>query len=363
MRGSVRQRTPGSWTVQASAGFDDFGKRVRITRTVRGGEREAQRALTALLREVDQGTVARAGANTFGTYLEERWLPHMHSRVRPETWQRYESVVRVQIVPRCGRVKLAKLRSHHLQATLDTMLSEGAAPASVVKAHRIMASSLKQAVRWQLLATSPALGVAPPRLERPDLRIPDATEMRTIVQAAAHTPFGLPVLLAATTGLRRSEIVAVRWADVETEAGTLRVQRGKTSAARRTINLPPSMVAALKRHRKEQSERRLLCGAAWQDTDLLVDSGDGGPIDPDSLSHAFAAIAERVGLPEVRLHDLRHGFASALLKAGVNVKVVSEALGHSRSSFTLDVYAHVLPGMGEQVASVIETALGGTADG
>ena len=155
----------------------------------------------------------------------------------------------------------------------------------------------------------------------------------------------------------------MHWADVDTEAGTLRVQRGKTSAARRTISLPPSAVAALKRHRKEQSERRLLCGAAWQDTDLLVDRGDGGPIDPDSLSHAFAAIAERVGLPEVRLHDLRHGFASALLKGGVNVKVVSEALGHSRSSFTLDVYAHVLPGMGEQVASVIETALGGTADG
>lgn len=210
---------------------------------------------------------------------------------------------------------------------------------------------------------SPALGVAPPRLERADLRIPDATEMRMIVQAAAHTPFGLPILLAATTGLRRSEVLAVHWADVDTEAGTLRVQRGKTSAARRTISLPPSAVAALKRHRKEQSERRLLCGAAWQDTDLLVDRGDGGPIDPDSLSHAFAAIAERVGLPEVRLHDLRHGFASALLKAGVNVKVVSEALGHSRSSFTLDVYAHVLPGMGEQVASVIETALGGTADG
>jgi integrase len=90
-----------------------------------------------------------------------------------------------------------------------------------------------------------------------------------------------------------------------------------------------------------------------------VDRGDGGPVHPVSLSHGFAAIAERAGLPDVRLHDLRHGFASALLKAGVNVKVVSEALGHSRTAFTMDVYAHVLPGMGKQVAGAIEKALRG----
>jgi integrase len=224
-----------------------------------------------------------------------------------------------------------------------------------VKAHRVMASSLKQAVRWQLIASSPAAGVTPPRIERPSLRIPDAAEMRTLVNAAADTPYALPILLAATTGMRRGEIVGLRWGDVEGE--TLSIRQGKTATARRTVHLPPSTVAALRRHRKEQAERRLLCGEAWQDADLVVDRGDGGSVDPDSLSHAFAAIAERVGLPEVRLHDLRHGFASALLRAGVNVKVVSEALGHSRTAFTMDVYAHVLPGMGEQVASAIEGAL------
>jgi integrase len=279
--------------------------------------------------------------------------------VRPETWTRYEGLIRVQIVPRCGRVKLAKLRPHHLQAALDAMLAAGAAPASVVKAHRVMASSLKQAVRWQLLAASPALGVTPPRLERAELRIPDAAEMRTLMEAAGETPFAMPILLAAATGLRRGEIVALRWADVDTEAGTIHVQRGKTSTARRMIHLPPSAVAALKLHRKEQAERRLLSGEGWHDADLVVDRGDGGPVNPDSLSHAFAEIAELVGLPEVRLHDLRHGFATALLKAGVNVKIVSEALGHSRSSFTMDIYQHVLPGMGEQVASAIEAALEG----
>ena len=146
---------------------------------------------------------------------------------------------------------------------------------------------------------------------------------------------------------------------MDLDGATASIVAAKTDTGRRTIHLPSSTVAALRRHRREQAERRLLCGQAWQDTDLVVDRGDGGPVNPDTVSHAFAEIAERVGQGDVRLHDLRHGFAVALLKAGVNVKVVSEALGHSRTAFTMDVYAHVLPGMGEQVASAIENALGG----
>ena len=126
------------------------------------------------------------------------------------------------------------------------------------------------------------------------------------------------------------------------------------------IHVPKSTVAALKSHRKAQAERRLLCGTAWQDNDLVIDRDDGEPVIAASLSAGFARIADSVGLGDVRLHDLRHGFAVALLQAGVNVKVVAEALGHSRASFTLDVYMHVLPGMGEQVASAIETAFAAT---
>jgi integrase len=236
------------------------------------------------------------------------------------------------------------------------MLEGGASPASVVKAHQVMASSLRQAVKWQLLTANPAEGVTPPSIRRPKLRIPTPDEMRKLVDAAAETDYDLPVLLAATTGMRRGEIVSLKWHDVDGDV--LRVTDAKTASGRRTIHLPASTVAALKRHRKDQNERRLLCGGAWQDLDLVADRGDGGPVNPDSLSHAFADIAESVGLPEVRLHDLRHGFATALLKAGVNVKIVSEALGHSRSSFTMDVYQHVLPGMGEQAAEAIEAALG-----
>jgi integrase len=369
MRGSLTQRSAGSWTIQVSGGFDDGGKRVRITQTVRGNRKDAERALTKMLRDVDTGTIAMSGATPFGKYLTERWLPHMRSRVGTEAWERYESLVRVHVVPRCGRVKLGKLKAHHLQRVVDEMIEDGAAAASVVKAKVLIKASLDQAVRWQLLAVNPAAGISPPTVRRAKLRIPTDKEMRKLVDAAAKTDYALPVLLAATTGMRRGEIVALTWSavdfdrtvkveDVDVPAPAFHVLDGKTNTARRTVSLPPSTVTALRAHKAAQNERRLLCGAAWRDLGLVVDRGDGSPLNPDSLSHAFADIAEDVGLPDVRLHDLRHGFATALLRAGVNVKGVSEALGHSRSSFTMDVYQHVLPGMGEQVASVIETALG-----
>jgi len=357
MRGHIRQRSAGSWTVQVSGGFDDAGKRLRITETIHGGERDAQKALTRILRDVDRGQAARTGTGTFGTYLG-RWLEHQRSRVGRHTWERYESLARVWIIPRCGRVRLAALRPHHLQAALDAMLAAGAAPASVVQAHRVVTGALRQAVKWQLLPTNPAAGVSPPRAARGTLRVPTREETKKLVSAAQETPYGLPVHLAAHTGMRRGEVLRLTWPDVDLDAAVVRVRRGKAPRSRRTISLPPSTVAELRRHRIEQAERRLLVGPAWQDGDLVVDRGDGGPVRPVTLSHAFARIADEIGLGDVRLHDLRHSFATMLLAAGVNVKVVSEALGHASTAFTMDTYQHVLPTMGEAVAAAIEAALG-----
>ena len=281
----------------------------------------------------------------------------MRSRVTASTWRRYEELVRLHLIPRCGRVRLDKLRPHHLQATLDGMLADGAAPASVVKVHRVASQALRHAVRWQLVAVSPAVGVSPPRVARSTLRIPDSSETKRILEAA-EGPCRIALRIAATTGMRRGEVLALRWSDLDLDAAVLRIRQGKTPRARRTISLPRSTVSALKRHRIEQAERRLLCGEAWHDADLVVDRGDGGAVHLDVMTRAFEKAAQAAKLDGIRLHDLRHAFASTLLAAGVNVKVVSEALGHASTAFTMDVYAHVLPTMGEQVATAIEDALG-----
>lgn len=375
MRGSIRETSPGRFLVQASGGFDEFtGRRRRVTRRVRGSRADAERALTRLLAELDAGTWADPGRVTLGRYLEERWLPHMSTRLRASTWERYRSLVRHHVIPRIGRVPLGKLRPAHVQAVVDGMLAAGQSRASALQAYRVLAEALRHAVRWQLLAQNPAAGASPPRPERRELVVLEASQIRALLEQARQTPWYVPLLLAAACGLRRGEALGLRWRDVELEerkirvtatlqrvAGELRFEQPKTDRARRTVALPPFTASELRRHRREQAERRLLIGSAWRDHDLVADRGDGGPLDPESFTHAFARLARQAGLPAgVRLHDLRHAYATELLRAGVHPKVVSEALGHASPAFTMTVYQHVLPSMGEQAAAAIEAALGGS---
>jgi len=373
MRGSLREESPGRWRVQASGGFDEFtGRRRRVVRRVRGTRKDAERELTRVLRDLDDGTWADPGRTTLGQYLERRWLPHAATRVRLKTWTRYEGLLRLHVIPRIGRVKLSKLRPAHIQAALDAMLAAGQSAASTAQAYRVLAAALRQAVRWQVLATNPAAGVSPPRPGTPTLHVPEAKDVRTILDVARGHVAYVPLVLAAACGMRRGEVLAVRWRDVDLAAaklrvvaslqrvrGELRFESPKTDRSRRTISLPPFTVDVLKRHRKEQVERRLLVGEAWADLDLVVDRGDGKPLDPDTFTQMFGRQVKRAGLPRMRLHDLRHAYATELLRAGVHPKVVSEALGHANVAFTMNVYQHVLPTMGERAAAAIETALGG----
>lgn len=375
MRGSIRETSAGRFLVQASGGFDEFtGRRRRVTRRVRGSRTDAERALTRLLTELDAGTWADPGRITLGRYLDERWLPHMRTRLRASTWERYRSLVRHHVIPRIGRIPLGKLRPAHVQAVVDGMLAAGQSRASALQAYRVLSEALRHAVRWQLLAQNPAAGASPPRPERRELAVLEASQVRALLEEARGTPWYVPLLLAAACGLRRGEALGLRWRDVELEErkirvtatlqrvdGELRFEPPKTDRARRTVALPPFTAAELRRHRREQAERRLLLGSAWRELDLVADRGDGGPLDPESFTHAFARLARRAGLPAgVRLHDLRHSYATEPLRAGVHPKVVSEALGHASPAFTMTVYQHVLPSMGEQAAAAIEAALGGS---
>jgi integrase len=250
------------------------------------------------------------------------------------------------------------------------MAEGGAAARSIVQAYRVLSAALRDGVRLGVLALNPASAVRPPRPARPALEVPSWATVTQLLEAAQGTPLHVPLVLLATSGARRGEVLALRWREVELDAGLIRITRTaqnvgqvvtfsgpKTDRARRTVDLPASTVAVLRQHRRQQAERRLLAGEAWRDNGLVVDNGLGGPVHPDVLSRSFHRLTERLGI-RCRLHDLRHAHATELLRAGINVKVVSERLGHASSSFTLDTYAAVLPGMGRIAADAIERAMG-----
>lgn len=225
--------------------------------------------------------------------------------------------------------------------------------------------------RWGW-GSRPARSARPPRPQRPKLTVPDRETIGQLLDGARGTVHYAPLLLATGTGMRRGELLGLHWNEVDLEKGIVRIRYAalakkdggvtldepKTDRARRTIDLPLLVVEELRRVRKDQAERRLLLGRGWNDTGLVFDRGDGSGIHPDVLSRYFSRLAERVGAREVRLHDLRHAYATMMLQDGVSVKVVSEALGHTSVAFTMDVYAHVLPSMTQEAATAMDRVLG-----
>jgi len=358
------------WSVVVDLGKDSKGRRQQVWRTVEVGE-DPEQELTRLLREHDQGHLAtEARSVTVREYLDGDWLPHMRTRVRESTLTRYIGLINEDIIPVIGDLRLGKVRPNDIQHVVDAMVARGLSPRSVVQGYRVLSSALSQAMRWQMITTNPATAVRPPRVERAELTIPDADQVRAIVKAAEGSWIHLPILLGAATGMRRGEVFGLRWRDVDLDAGVLRVAGSlqrvdgqlrvvepKTPRARRTVALPAAVIDLLRVHRKYQAERRLLLGEGWTDLDLVVEQGDGRPRDPDTITHRFTDVAAAAKVPGVRFHDLRHAYATSLLRGGVHPKVVSEALGHASTAFTMDVYSHVVPSMKEQAAEAIGKAL------
>jgi len=378
-RGYVRQQSAATWRITAPAGTDPAtGKPLRVQRTVRGSKKDAQKALTKLLADIDRGVVVVDPTNLTVEQFMHQWIDHMRHRIRPTTFDRYEGVTRNHIIPSLGKTKLAKLKPMQIQAFEARLLESGRikgpgglSAQTVLHIHRVFSEALGQAVRWQLLAVNPALAVQPPRAKRPELTIPDAETVERIVETAKGTSIYVAVLLAAATGMRRGEILGLRWSEVDLQQGVVRVvttyqrsRRGlefadpKTQRARRTIALPPFAVEVLRRHQRHQTARKLAAGRAWHDSNLVTELGDGRPLDPSEFTRKFADLAKRAGAPGVRLHDMRHAFATMLLNSGVHPKIASEALGHSTVGITLDTYSHVLPNMQGVAAAAIQEALG-----
>ncbi len=380
MRGHLRRRGPGTWAVVVELGRDPEGKRRQKWHTVHGTKADAERELTRILHELDTGLYAEPERLTVAAYLE-RWLTdYARANTSPRTYQRYRELIDSYITPRIGHLALTKLRPLHVQGLEADLLANGRqrrreggpsglSPRTVLHVHRVLATALRQAVRWQMIPRNPADAVRPPCPTRPEIHTLTEEETALLLQAAKGSRLYAPVLLALTTGLRRGELLALRWEDVDLESGTLRVvqnltvtQEGlvfktpKTAKSRRSVALPALAVEALREHRKQQSEERLRLGPVWQDHALVFPGLDGRPWHPDLFTSGFHDLTLRAGL-RVRLHDLRHTHATQLLKAGIHPKVVSERLGHSTIGITLDIYSHVLPGMQEEAATRTDLAL------
>jgi integrase len=379
--GHIRERSPGSFELRYSLGTDPAtGRRKIATATVRGTAKDAAKELRRLLSAVDNGDHVNPTRMTVREWLAT-WLAAIREEVSPKSHERYEEIVRNFLGPALGNLRLAKLAPVHIQEAYNALATSGRrdgkegglAPRTRRHIHRILKSALSRAVKQQLLGRNPADAIDRlPKVERREMTALSADQSQLLLDEIGHTRVYWPVLIALATGMRRGEILALRWRNLDLDRGIVRVVESleqtkaglrfkppKTEKAR-AITLPAFAVDELRRLKRQQAEE-LLAQGIRQDGDALVcPRADGNPMQPRSLTHEFSVLISRSRLiPRIRFHDLRHSHASQLLVAGVHPKVAQERLGHSTITTTLDLYSHVSETMQEDAATRIDAAFRG----
>jgi integrase len=388
-QGHVRQQGKGSWELKFDLGRDPLsGRRITKYATFRGTKRKAQEELTRLLAHRNEGTYVDPTKMTVAAYLRHWLEADIDRRVAARTAARHRGIAEKNITPKLGHIPIRKLTALHIEAFEaelqrqgwakprrkpsdgDQLEARGLSPQTVQHVHRTLSQARSHAVRLGVLIKNPAMQVKPPRPQRREIKILSKDEMGTLLKAAQGTWLHLPVLVALTTGLRRGELLGLRWSDLDLKAGTLTVNQSlerlkgkvtfkapKTKTSQRSITVPTFTVHALQEHRATQAEERMKLGLGRDPRGLVFTRADGEPLDADSVTKAFGRLIAAIGVTPITLHGLRHTHISHLLMDGVHVKVVSERAGHANVNITLSVYAAYIPSMQADAALRVDAWL------
>lgn len=379
MRGHIRKHRQNSWAIIIDLPRDSDGKRKQEWITVKGTKKDAEKKLAELLHQVDTGSFVKPNRKTTVAQFLERWLKdYVWALLSPKTAEGYQDIVQRHLIPNLGRIPLTELKPKHIQEFYTNSLSNGRlngkgklSSSSVLRYHQCLHCALESAVRWGQVARNAADAVHPPHAERYAMNTLDEDNIKKLLEAAQATPYYALLHMALYTGMRRSELLALRWRDVDLllaqasvtrsmhklRSGSIMFKAPKSVKGRRTVALAPLTCVVLREHRDKQGALSTMRGKRLEDSDLVFSQSDGAPLLPDSITHAWVKLARGVGLQGIRLHDARHTHASLLLKQGVHPKVVQERLGHASIAITLDTYSHVVPGLQEAAAVRFEEGL------
>jgi integrase len=368
--GSVYRRSDGRWTA-AHYVLQPNGGRVR--RAVYGKTRkEAADKVADLVAKTSAGIPLAVRSWTVAAYAAH-WLDDVvRPRLKPATFTSYRETLRLHILPTLGQVRVQALRPEHVRTLLARKLAAGLSPRSVQIIHGTLRAMLGEAEREEVITRNPAAIVRPPSLAHEEVEPWSPEEASHFLRAtASHRLYAL-FAVGVAVGLRKGELLALQWSDVDLDQGLVHVRqnvqrlpelglvygRPKTARSRRTIPLPARSVKVLRAHRARQAAEVLALGPAWNESGLVFTSSVGTLIEPRNLSRLFDLLIAAAGVRRIRFHDLRHTCASLLLAQGVPPRVVMDVLGHSQIAITMDLYSHVMPTALREAADAIDRALG-----
>ncbi len=359
--GTIYQRPDGIWCGQVRLP----GQR----KTVYGKTRaEVQRKLRAITADAEQGIMPAPERLTVATFLE-RWLADDVSRLDQYTVKNYGIYVRLHIIPKLGKIKLAQLQPAHVQGLYAAMQASGLAPKTIRNAHGVLRAAPGKAVAWGLVPRNVAALASPPRAQSPEFRTLTVEEARQLGRSVQGNRWAPMLLLALTTGLRQGEqgeLLGLKWGDIDFAAGVLQVRRqyerdgtfsSPKASSQRRLDLAPAELRAFEIQREAQDRGRGRFGERYADLDLVFATHQGRPLMHRNVFREFKRLLRKAGLPDIRFHDLRHTNATLMLGQGVHPKVVRERLGHSQVAITLNIYSHVLPGLGREAIQQLGATL------
>jgi integrase len=361
--GSVFKRNNGTWCAQVSL------KGKRISRTFKT-QKEGQIWIRETSNRIDTGLRYENVHLTLEDFLE-RWLRSSKSSLNKRVWAQYSQIARDYILPELGQRKLVDLHPSQIQALYDKHLASGVGVRTVQYVHSILRSCLFQAVKLGVLQKNPVIVTSPPRSEYKEMQVLNEKEAQLLLTTSILKEDRYAALynLALTTGMRQGELLGLKWEDINWERKTLHIQRQlsrapngalkltrpKTRGSIRTISIGAATISILKEHQRQQYIEACQKGTAWKELDLVFPTSVGTPTNHGNLlRRSFKPLLDDAGLPEIRFHDLRHTAASLMLNHGVHVLIVSKRLGHAKPSITLDVYGHIMSGMQEEAANIMD---------
>jgi len=375
-RGSIIRRGENSYRLKYDAKPDASGRRQTRYVTFRGSKADAKKELTRLLHQIDGGTDVAPSKLSFGQWAEHWSTNIAPSRAGKKACHRYSEIIRLHLNPAIGELPVQKLNGEHIDRLFrDLRRHDGKPMASATKMHirKTLSSILSSAVRGKKIGASPMTKAqALPRARRVDVRILDDADLARLCRFLRDRQSSLyvPVLVAGATGMRRGELLGLRWRDCNLDAGTieikqvievakdeLRFKEPKTDRSKRTITVGDRLIKELRAHRRKQAERRMALGLGKDENDLVFTDDNGGPFNPTAFTVAFTRAVAAARLPHVRFHSLRHKHLTDLLRNGLPVHVVSARAGHSSPVVTLSVYAHVMPDDDGRAAALVDATL------
>ncbi|UOY92868.1 site-specific integrase [Ectobacillus sp. JY-23] len=366
MKGHLYKRGK-TWTYVVDIGYDEVtGKRKQKNKGGFKRQKDAQAALNKVLTEIEEGSYLEPSKEKLSAFID-LWLEGKKMNLKESSYELYRRYAQTYITPKIGAVTLEKLKPSHIQKLYNEM-AQTHSPATVNKVHKILKGVLDQAVNFKYLRDNPALRVEKPKEEKRSVTVWDEKQVQHFLDIVKKSRYYIVFLLAVTTGMRRSEILGLRWQDIDFDQGTISIRQtlsaqnkllatAKTASSQRSIDLDANTLIALKEHRVRVLKEKMRQGSAYYDLDLVCCTTTGKILHNESLWSLWSAYVKESKLPRIRFHDLRHTHATLMLRAGVHPKVVAERLGHTNVSITLNTYSHVVKGMQKEAAQKVSDLL------